>query len=47
MFTGIIEELGEVTNLVSEKENLHITVHSNISSELKTIDTNFNKKITN
>ncbi len=35
MFTGIIEELGEVTNLVSEKENMHITVRSNISSELK------------
>lgn len=35
MFTGIIEELGEITNLVSEKENLHITVRSNISSELK------------
>ena len=35
MFTGIIEELGEVTNLVFEKENVHITVQSNISSELK------------
>jgi len=35
MFTGIIEELGEVTNLVSEKENMHITVRSNISSKLK------------
>ena len=35
MFTGIIEELGEVTNLVSEKENVHITVKSNLSSELK------------
>jgi len=35
MFTGIIEELGEVTNLASEKENMHITVRSNISSELK------------
>ncbi len=35
MFTGIIEELGEVINLVSEKENMHITVRSNISSELK------------
>ena len=35
MFTGIIEELGEVTNLVSEKENVHITVRSNLSSKLK------------
>ena len=35
MFTGIIEELGEVTNLVFEKENVHITVKSNLSSELK------------
>ncbi len=35
MFTGIIEEFGEVINLISDKENLHITVQSNISSELK------------
>lgn len=35
MFTGIIEELGEVLNLKTDKENLHITVKSNISSELK------------
>lgn len=35
MFTGIIEELGEVVGLQKEKENLHITVRSNISSELK------------
>ncbi len=35
MFTGIIEELGEITNLVSEKENMHITVRSSVSSELK------------
>jgi len=35
MFTGIIEEFGEVTNIVSDKENIHITVQSNISSELK------------
>lgn len=35
MFTGIIEELGEVTNLKTEKENLHITVKSTLSSELK------------
>ena len=35
MFTGIIEELGEVTGLEREKDNLHITVRSNLSSELK------------
>lgn len=35
MFTGIIEELGEVINLKADKKNLHITVKSNISSELK------------
>jgi riboflavin synthase len=35
MFTGIIEELGEVTKLQREKDNLHITVHSSLSSELK------------
>ncbi len=35
MFTGIIEELGEVINLKTDRENLHITVKSNISSKLK------------
>ncbi|WP_268223609.1 riboflavin synthase [Sinomicrobium oceani] len=35
MFTGIIEELGTVTNLVPEKDNLHISVKSNMTSELK------------
>ncbi len=35
MFTGIIETLGKVTNLVKEKENLHITIESNITGELK------------
>ncbi|MEN8123827.1 MAG: riboflavin synthase [Bacteroidota bacterium] len=35
MFTGIIEDFGEVINLIKDKENLHITVKSNISSELK------------
>ncbi|MGA9271711.1 MAG: riboflavin synthase [Lutimonas sp.] len=35
MFTGIIEELGEVTKLQREKDNLHITVRSSLSSELK------------
>lgn len=35
MFTGIIEGLGEVTKLQREKDNLHITVRSSLSSELK------------
>lgn len=35
MFTGIIEELGEVTKLQREKDNLNITVRSSLSSELK------------
>ncbi|TNJ47130.1 riboflavin synthase [Tamlana fucoidanivorans] len=35
MFTGIIENLGVVTNLKSELDNLHITVKSKITSELK------------
>ena len=35
MFTGIIESVGFVKNLKQEKENLHITIESNFSSELK------------
>ncbi|MCH2194257.1 riboflavin synthase [Kordia sp.] len=35
MFTGIIEELGVITHLEREKENLHITVQSSLTSELK------------
>lgn len=35
MFTGIIEEVGEITKLVSENANLHIKVKAAISSELK------------
>ncbi len=35
MFTGIIEELGTVTSLRTDKENLHITVLANFTSELK------------
>jgi len=35
MFTGIIEEIGTVTNLQKEQENLHITLKSTITSELK------------
>tara|TARA_R110002050_G_scaffold195593_1_gene330429 strand:- start:19722 stop:20315 length:594 start_codon:yes stop_codon:yes gene_type:complete len=35
MFTGIIEELATVVNLQREQENLHITLKSKITSELK------------
>jgi len=35
MFTGIIEGFGEVKKLVSEDENLHITMESSLTSELK------------
>ena len=35
MFTGIIESLGKVISLKNEGTNLHLTVESNISNELK------------
>ncbi|WP_299666002.1 riboflavin synthase [uncultured Polaribacter sp.] len=35
MFTGIIETLGTITNAVKEQENLHLTVKSSITHELK------------
>lgn len=35
MFTGIIESLATVTHLEKEKDNLHISIKSNITSELK------------
>lgn len=35
MFTGIIEELGKIVNLEKEQENLHITVESEMTPELK------------
>ncbi len=35
MFTGIIETLGEITNVVKEQENLHLTIKSSITNELK------------
>jgi riboflavin synthase len=35
MFTGIIETLGTVAQIVKEAENLHITVGSAITNELK------------
>lgn len=35
MFTGIIECLGKVKNIVQEGENFHITIESDFTSELK------------
>ena len=35
MFTGIIESIGEISNLTKDKENLHITVKSHLASSLK------------
>ncbi|WP_299550946.1 riboflavin synthase [Seonamhaeicola sp.] len=35
MFTGIIEDIGMISNLKAENSNLHITVKSHITSELK------------
>lgn len=35
MFTGIIETLGVVKNIVKEGENFHITIESDFTSELK------------
>ena len=35
MFTGIIEDIGVVTDLKTELDNLHVSVKSSITSELK------------
>jgi len=35
MFTGIIEDIGVVSNLKTEFDNLHISIKSKITSELK------------
>ncbi|WP_066222702.1 riboflavin synthase [Formosa haliotis] len=35
MFTGIIENLGRVTNLKSDQDNLHVTIESSLAPELK------------
>lgn len=35
MFTGIIETLGEVTDVILEGSNQHLTIKSSISKELK------------
>jgi len=35
MFTGIIETLGTITNITKEQDNIHLTVSSNFTNELK------------
>jgi len=35
MFTGIIEDLGKIEKIVKEKDNLHLTVSSVFTDELK------------
>ena len=35
MFTGIIESIGVVKSLVGDKENINITIESDLTSELK------------
>lgn len=35
MFTGIIEDLGKIIALEKDKNNLHITVHSRLTPQLK------------
>ena len=35
MFTGIIEDLGVITNLEQDNDNLHLTLKSNFTNELK------------
>lgn len=35
MFTGIIEQLGEITKIEKQDENIHFTVQSNFTNELK------------
>ena len=35
MFTGIIEQLGTVTNIRREEENVHFTIKAEITPELK------------
>lgn len=35
MFTGIVETIGKITSLKKENSNLHITIKSNFTNELK------------
>ena len=35
MFTGIVEEIGEVIDVIKENQNVHFLIKSVISCELK------------
>lgn len=35
MFTGIIEDLGKITQLTKDQDNLHITIRSSFTNEIK------------
>ncbi len=35
MFTGIVEDLGKITQLVKDQDNLHLTVQSSFTKEVK------------
>jgi len=35
MFTGIIEQIGEVKNIVQEAQNVHFTIQADFTNELK------------
>ena len=35
MFTGIIETLGIIKNIVKDQDNIHLTIKSNFTNELK------------
>ena len=35
MFTGIVEELGEIEEVTREKDNLHLSIKAKMTSELK------------
>lgn len=35
MFTGIVEQLGKVENIKNEQSNIHLTIKSNFTKELK------------
>ena len=35
MFTGIIEQLGLITGIEKQNDNIHFTVKSNFTNELK------------
>lgn len=35
MFTGIIESIGTITNIIKEQDNLHLTVKCSFTNELK------------